>query len=95
MRPSGGCLPLAAASRGVDCVVMCALSFDDGMVFTEDILHRKGIVQNGGPTVNAKVTYGSAIAQVLTPKHAKTLQDYADYIVTFYVPRHFRVCEKN
>ena len=74
---------------------MCALSFDDGMVFTEDILRREGIVQNGGPTVKAKVKYGSAIAQVLPPKHAKTLQDYADYIFTFYVPRHFRVCEKN
>ena len=43
------------------------------MVFTEDILDRKDIVKrhNGDRTVNAKVTYGPAVVQMLVPKPAK------------------------
>ena len=49
--------------NGVDCRPVCVLLFANGMVFTKDVLDRDDIVKhhNGGPMVNAKVTYGTAI----------------------------------
>ena len=81
----------------MDRVAVCALCFANGMVFPEDILNREDIVQhhNGGPIVNAKVTCGPAICQMLAPKHSKTFQDYADNIFTPYILCDIEVCETN
>ena len=70
--------------KSVDCAAVGALYFANGMVFTQDILDREDVVKyhNGSPTVNARATYGPAIVQMLAPKPAKTLHDYAEYIST-------------
>ena len=55
---------LAASSKGVECVAMCALCFANGMIFTEDILDRDGVAQhhNSRPIVHTKITYGNCFA---------------------------------
>ena len=67
------------------------------MDFAYDILDRGNIFQyhNGGPTINANVTYGPAIVLMLVPKPAKIFQDYADNILNPRNLRNFGVCESN
>ena len=68
------------------------------MVFTEDMLDKEGVVKhhNGGPTVNAKVTYGPAFVQMLASKPVKTFHNYEENIFTPPPTSSvdFGVCEK-
>ena len=54
------------------------------MAFTGDILNREDTVEhhNGGPTVDAKVTYGPAFVQMLASKPVKTFHNYEENIFT-------------
>ena len=68
-----------------DCGAVSAACFADATVFT-DFPEREDIVyyHNGCPIFNAKVMYGSAMVQMLTPKPPKTFQDYADNLFIPY-----------
>ena len=70
---------------------MCALCFANGMVSTEDVLDREDIVKqnNGGPTVNAKVTCPAVVHRLAPKKAAKIFHDFVENIFTPNIFRRF------
>ena len=92
-RLSAGSLSLAASPNGMERAAVCALCFANRMIFTQDILDREDIVQhrNDDPTVNAKVTYGPAIVQMVAPNLSGLRRQHFHP----YIFRDIGVCENN